>query len=169
MLKDGQKCGLNMPHMSAPLSLAATNFLGPAWSPLGRAFSALPRVCIKCPKVSNAPAGLMPVLCQLRFLTLKGSFKFEECKQRYKKTHKCFLLDSSLDASDHRRLKQVGLLKAANQDWPYKVGYGQDHSGYGGGVAGGDKWAKKREKWHRSTQYVQLLAQTTKYRYRTVI
>ena len=48
-----------------------------------------------------------------------------------------------------------------------------------GWLAGGDKWAKKREKWHRSTQYVQLLArtekaqwvtpQTTKYRYRTVI
>ena len=142
MLKDGQKCGLNMPHMSAPLSLAATNFLGPAWSPLGRAFSALPRVCIKCPKVSNAPAGLMPVLCQLRFLTLKGSFKFEECKQRYKKTHKCFLLDSSLDASDHRRLKQVGLLKAANQDWPYKVSYiwPRPFWGYGGWGWYGGVW-----------------------------
>ena len=46
-------------------------------------------------------------------------------------------------------------------------------------VAGGDKWAKKHEKWHRPALYVQLLAQTekpqwvtpqtTKYRYRTVI
>ena len=46
-------------------------------------------------------------------------------------------------------------------------------------IAGGDKWAKKHGKWHRSALYVQLLAQTekpqwvtpqtTKYRYRTVI
>ena len=46
-------------------------------------------------------------------------------------------------------------------------------------LAGGDKWAKKHGKWHRSALYVQLLAQTekpqwvtpqtTKYRYRTVI
>ena len=49
---------------------------------------------------------------------------------------------------------------------------------FGHEVAGGDNWAKKHEKWHRSTLFVQLLPQTgkaqsvtpqtTKYPYRTV-
>ena len=50
---------------------------------------------------------------------------------------------------------------------------------YGLWIAGGDNWAKKHGKWHRTTVCEQLLPeiekaqsvapQTTKYRYRTVI